>query len=422
LIVILWAHPGLAQVPLNHGPATNAAPAPESGWTLDLERSSHIVRDDEDRLLLHWGLGAFRFQALYSTLEPEFRETRDRLGFSLAYSLGEHSLKALARSTERETDDDLLAALGWSFSLGGGEIGIEVATGTASLREEGFLVSNDREEDQLHGRAFYRGANGLEVAAFTSSAGTFDMMRPVDDLLQRLPRSTLVGVETLADRYPDEDRVEDSSGASLGYQGERFSGQIYGKSGEQWIRGIPSADDMTGIGGELRFDGENLALNLELDLRTLDPGGNLENIERGRLLVDYSQGFGRYNLGLGAYVQGQSSSLGNLVDDYETAGAALQLSRESAGARTVGLWLMLEDDSPDFHKVARIAAFWDNGLGQVGFGVRADQVGRDRFEENDLGPFVFIQRPLANQGSLLDAHIGFVGDEVFGRILFRMTR
>ncbi len=396
-------------------------PPEETGWLVDLESSSHIVRDKEDRLLVGWGLGKLRFLALYANIDPDFRDDRNRLGLAATYRLDSHYFRALVRATEKSSDDDLLAALTWSSELGGGRLGVEVAAGTASLRDDGFLVSNDQEEDQLHARLYFHAASGLEFAAFTSSAGTFDMMRPVDKLLERLPRSKLVGIETLADRYPDEDRVEDSSGASIGYRSERFSGSLYAKSGDQWIRGIPSPDEMSGLGGHLHYSGEGLELDFELDLRSLDPGGNLDTIERGRLLVDYAQDFGRYGLGLGAYVQGQSSTLGDLVDDYETAGAAARLERESAGGRTLGLWLMLEDDAPDFHKIARLAAFWDSGQGEMGLGVRADQVGRDRFEENDLGPFAYINRPLAN-GSILDAEIGFVGDEVFGRVNIRIKR
>ncbi len=279
------------------------------------------------------------------------------------------------------------------------------------------LVGGD--DQQLYSRVEWRMQNGWNVSAFAADRVTFDMTRDTDDLLERLPRSRIVGAETLTDRYIDEDRVQDFTGLSVGKDGQRHSWRLFYKSGEQQLRGIEIAEDLTGFGGEYRLRGETTRVDAEVQLNQLEFGPG--SVERARVLIDLQQRFGNWTFGLGTYAEGENETLSDLFDDYSTAGVGLTVSKRTLSGAEWGSWAMLEDDAADFQKIARLAAFLRRGKLEYGLGVRADEVGRDRFETQEVGPFLYGKRPIGSRWAL-DAHLGAINSEGYGRLLLTARR
>jgi len=383
-------------------------------WSIDAERSSHIVRDGEDRLLVGWRGGRWRIQGLYANLEPAFRDDRNQLGLAATYSTDRQHLQVVVRATDRnQGDDDQLVSLGWTLSdFAGGALSAEVTAGSADLTAEGFRVGGD--DQQLYGQIEWRLPSGWHASVFAADRGTFDMTRDTDQLLERLPRSRIVGAETLADRYIDENRLQDFTGVSVGKDGQRHSWRAFFKSGEQQLRGIERAEDLTGYGGEYRLRGKATRIDAEVQINQLDIGPT--SLERGRFLIDFRQRFGNWSFGLGTYAEGENETLSDLLDDYSTAGAGVSVSRRSGGGGEWGTWMMLEDDAADFQKTARLAVFLRRDELEYGLGVRAEEIGRDRFKEEEVGPFLYARRPIAGRWNL-DAHIGAINSEGYGRLL-----
>ncbi|MCP4654723.1 MAG: hypothetical protein GY856_04800 [bacterium] len=401
-------------------------PPDEPKFVLDLERSSHIARHEEDRLLFRYKAGDWDFAALYAALTPEYRDGRDQLGLLASGSLGRHRITAVVRHTDKPQGEDSLASIHWETTRASGSaVGGELTWGRADLGGDGFLVGDD--EDQMVARAFLKLSGGLEFSVFGAQSGTFDLMRGkrallggTRALLERLPRTRIVGAETLGDLFLDEDRIEDTVGLSVGYRRGALDGTFYVKGGEQTIRGVPEADDIVGFGGELRFAGKSWTLTTELDLRELDSSDGISSFRRGRLLLDYSQRIGRFEWGLGTYLNGESDTFREIADLYETAGGGLTGAFELARGGWLGCWFMAEEDAPDFQQVTRLAVFYRTDAKEYGVGLRREETGRSRFVEDDVGPFFFAKTDW--KGMAVDGDVGYIDGDIYGKLSIGFRR
>jgi len=394
-------------------------PPDEPKFVLDLERSSHIARREANRLLFRTKAGGWDFAALYAVLTPEYRGDQDQIGLLASGSLGRHRITTVVRHTDKVRGEDSLASIHWETTRPSGWVaGGELTWGQADLGGDGFLVGDD--EDQMVVRAFLRLSGGLEFSLLGAQSGTFDLMRGTRALLERLPRTRIVGAETLGDLYLDEERLEDTVGLSVGYRRGRLRGTFYVKGGEQTIRGVGEGDDVVGFGGELHVDGKSWTLTAELDLRELDTADGISSFRRGRLLADYSQRLGRFEWGLGTYLNGESETFREIADLYETAGAGLTGAFELARGGWLGFWLMAEEDAPDFQQVTRLAAFYRTDAKEYGVGLRSEETGRSRFVEDDLGPF-FFARTLW-KGLAVDGDVGYIDGDIYGKLSIGFRR
>jgi len=244
-------------------------------------------------------------------------------------------------------------------------------------------------------------------------------MRGTAELLERLPRSRIVGAETLADLYVDEDRLEDSAGVSVGFGRDRVKAHAYVKTGEQTLRGLFEGDDFVGFGGDLRLAAPAWSLDVELDLRQIDVSGGVDSFDRGRAAFDFLHRPGPWEWGVGGYVQGEADSYSEIPDLYDTAGLGFTGSRRLASGKRIGVWAMWEDDAPDLQVVTRAAFFYRTARREYGAGVRRDETGPPRLVEERYGPFFTFKLPFRNL--LLDGHVG-VQDSAYGQLSIRFKK
>lgn len=392
--------------------------ADEPRYEIDLESTSHVVRREEDRLLFRYHADKWDFEGLAATLTPRFRDDRDQIGLLVARAFDWGELTAVARLTDKPEGGDTVAGVRFVRASAASTYGAEVTWGQADLRIDDFLVGNG--ENQLVGRVFWRRENGLEVTVFGATSATFDLMRGTAELLERFPRSEIAGAETLADLYVDEGRLEDSAGVAVDFGGDRLRARLYAKSGDQTVRGFVQGDDFLGFGGELRVEAPKWSLATELDLRRIDPADGFGAFERGRFLLDFRHRPGRFEWGVGGYVQGEAETYGEIPDVYDTAGLGATLSWQRAGGRRIGFWVMWENDAPDIQVIARLAAFYRSAKREYGVGLRRDEIGPPRFVKESYGPFFFLRTPFRNL--VFAGDLGVQDGEVYGKLSLAFKR
>lgn len=407
LVILASASPAAGQEDPQGAEPAYAEPA----YEVELERSSHVVRPEEERLRFSYHADKWDFEGLVATLTPSFRDERDQLGLLVARAFDWGELTAVARLTDKSLGEDVTGSVAYRRAGDAGAFGVEVTFGRADLADDDFLV--DDGESQFVGRVSWRRAGGLEVLAFGASSATYDLMRATAELLDRLPRSEIVGAETLADLDVDEERLEDSAGVSVGFGGDRFEGHVYVKGGEQKLRGFFEGDDFLGFGGDLKLETRRWTVDAELDLRQIDPPDGFETFDRGRASFDVRHRPGRYEWGVGGYVQGEAESFSEIPDLYDTAGLGLTASRQLASGNRIGFWTMWEDDAPDLQVIARAAFFYRTQKREYGVGVRRDETGPPRFAEERYGPFFVFKLPFRNL--VLDGDVG-VQDSAYGKL------
>lgn len=396
------------------GADSTEPPDEEPKIVVDLERTSHVVRQTEDRLNFRYRAGRWDFEGLFASLSPRFREDRDQIGILVSRIFGGGELTAVARRTDKPVGEDIVGSVSYRRTSADSAYGAEITWGQADLLIDDFLL--DDGEGQFVGRAFWRRAGGLEVTVFAASSATFDLMRGTDELLERLPRSEIVGVETLADLYLDEDVLEDSAGVSVGFGRQRFEAHVYVKSGEQTIRGVPVGDDFTGFGGDFRFEASSWSLDAELDLRSVDPTDGFGSFDRGRFLLDFRHRPGRLEWGVGGYLQGESEAFIDIPDFYDTAGVGLTVSKKRDSGNRIGLWAMWEDNAPEVQVITRLGVFYHRAERQYGVGVRRDE----RINDESVGPFFFFKTAFGNV--LLDADLGVQDGDAYGTLSLGFKR
>ncbi len=393
--------------------AQDEEPAEEPRWILELESSSHVVRDEDERLNLRYQTDKWRYEGALASLTPPFRDSREQAGFLLGRSFGSSELTAVVRFTDTPGDSTSVLSVGYVRERGGGgKMGGELTFASADLPAEGFFFQED--DDPLAGRFFFHRDEGLEVDVFFSANATFDLRRPTEELLDRLPRSTLAGAETLADLYIDEGRLEDALGASVGFGFGITRATVYLKSGEQVLPGLPGGEDFFGFGAEVDIEGESFSIHTEIDMRQIDSFDGVTSFNRGRLIVDYHQHAERFEWGAGTYLQGETESFSEIPDFYDTAGAGATFGLKLRSGKRMGVWAMAEDDAPAFRKITRLAFYLRGDEREWGLGVRRDELGRDRFAKEEVGPFVFGRLPVG--GYELQGDLGVQSSDVYGRI------
>lgn len=403
-----------------------ADPEPqEPRWSFDLERSSHIVRSEDERFNFDYNGEVWRFGALVGSQTPFFEDSRDLFGLSAGRRFGRQEIRGVLRYTEKTFGEDVILGVHYARELAGGSrLGVELISGSADLGEDAFLDEFDA--NPVVGRLFWsRADDRFGVELLFADTATFDFNRSTDDLLRRLPRSILVGVETLADVNPDEARLETSAGLRVHWKRDAWDASVYAKSGDQTLRGLPVADDMLALGGDLELHTGNWRARVEVDLRQIDLAGGFGDLDRGRVLIDLGHRLGRLSWGLGTYVQGEAESFADIVDVYDTAGIGARLGWRLGGGRgrperTVGIWLMYEEDAPDFQKVGRLAVFYKKGDMEYGVGLRRDEVGRRRFRVEDTGPLFIVKRSWRNLH--VDLDLAVVDGEGIGRLSIGFRR
>lgn len=411
------------------GADSNTPSGDEPQFVIDLESTSHVVRQDEDRLNLRYNTGKWRFEGLAASLSPRFRDDSDQIGVLVQRAFCWGELTAVARQTNKPIGDDIVASVSYQRTSGEQAYGGELTFGQADLASDDFVLPDG--EDQFVGRVFWRRggnqAGGLEVSLFAAGSATFDLTRNLtrgegvtDQLLRALPRSEIVGGETLTDLYVDEDVLEDSAGVVVGFARQHFNAHVYAKGGEQTIRGIPFGDDFTGFGADVHIAFDSWSLDTEFDVRQIDPTDGFGSLDRGRLLFDFRHRPGRWTWGLGGYMQGESESLSEIPDFYDTAGFGVTLARGLASGREIGLWTMWEDNAPEEQVISRLGVFYRASEREYGVGVRRDEIGTLRFKEETIGPFFFFKIPLAKL--LLDANLGVQDGETYGQLSIAFKR
>lgn len=389
-------------------------------FTVEIESSSHVVRRENDRLNVRFRGDVWSFEGLVAQPAPLFQESRDQLGLLASRAFGENEITALFRFTDKPGGEDLVGSLLFARPTGaGGAWGVDLTFAQSDLASDFFIAEDD--ETQLHGRLFWRGGSGFELELFASDKITFDLSRGTAALLRRLPRSEIVGAETLADLYLDEGRLEDSAGARVGWRRDDWQAKVYLKSGEQTLRGFPVGDDFTGFGGELHLDTGRIVLHTEVDLRQVDSADGFDGFDRGRVLVDFRHRPGRIEWGLGGYVQGESESFDEIPDVFDTAGLGATFAWSLRSGRKLGLWAMSEEDAPDSERIARLAFFTarPSGAGaerRWGLGVRRDEIGEARFVDETFGPFFFAEGQFGRL--ILNGDVGVQDGDAYGRITF----
>ena len=396
--------------------STTSPPEEEPVWSFEIERSSHIVRREEDRFLLRYLKGPWNFGVLAASLEPQFRDSESQVGLEASRAWGRHDLRAAVRQTEIDRGEEVVGGVRWSMGLRSSRIGVDAVAGGSDLGEDDFLVG--AVDETVGSVSFFREAeNGIDVEVFAHKNVTWELSHGTDLLLERLSRTKIAGVETLADVDPDENRIEDAVGVRVGFGNEHFGGHVYGKSGEQLVRGISQADDMTGFGGDLHFNADSWGAELEVDLRQVETNDGFD-IERGRTRLNYWQRLGSIEWALGLFVQGEAQAYTEIFDIYDTGGAALSLTWHRGAESAFGIWAILEQDEPDFEEVGRVAFFYERGDRAYGLGVRRDEVGRERFRTEETGPMVFTRGRFGRFH--IDTELSVIDGEAVGRLIFRM--
>ena len=391
-------------------PTSPGMPPDEPLWAIDVERSSHVARREADRLNVGLDTGTWKFGAMVASLNPRFQDDREQLGLSAGFEGRDFEWTATARLTDKPVGDDLAAGVRFA-TTGRAAWGAEVIWGQADLADDAFLLPDD--ETQIVGKIFYGHETGLSAELFVHDRANFDLMRGVDQLLVRLPRSEIVGAETLADLDVDENRLEYAAGLRVGFGSGAWHAEVYAKSGEQLLRGVDDADDMIGFGGRLTVAAETWSLNTELDLRQISPADDfIDPFDRGRILVDFEHRPGSFHWGVGVYIQGEAESFDEILDVYDTAGLGLSASWGLSSGNRIGFWAMAEEDAPDFERIGRLAFFHRTDHREIGVGVRRDQIGRSRFQDETFGPFVSAEIRLGNL--ILDGDLGVQDGEAYG--------
>lgn len=414
LVALGAATPAAADPPA----ASPAAPPDEPRMAVELESSSHVVRREEERLLVRYDAGAWDFEGLVASVAPRFREDRDQIGLAVSRLFGAAELTAVARMTDKPGGEDTVLGVRYTRPAANAAYGADVVWGRADLRIDDYLVGDG--EQQLAGRAFWRRKDGFEVALFGAASATYDLMRGAGELLERLPRSKIVGAETLTDLDVDEARLEDSAGVAVGFRRPAWRARVYAKSGRQLVRGVLEKDDFMGYGGEVHVAARQWSLDAELDLRRLDTAGGFDSFDRGRVLVDFRHRPGRLEWGVGGYVQGEAQSFDEIPDLYDTAGLGFTASWQRASGRRLGLWLTWEDDSPDLQVMSRLALFSRSREREYGVGVRRDEVGPTRFKDETYGPFLFGSLPLGRV--VIQGDVGVQDGDAYGRLTIGLKR
>ena len=389
----------------------------EPKFAIDLESSSHVVRREEERLNFRYHTGTWDFEGLLASLTPRFRDDREQIGLLVARAFDWGELAAVVRLTDKPAGEDVVGGVSYQRAAGSSVtassvFGAEATFAQADLADDPFLVGDD--ESQLFASAYWQRANGVEVKVFAASSATFDLMRGTRQLLERFPRSVMVGAETLADLYLDEGQLEDSAGVSIGFSGSRFKAHVYAKTGEQTMRGVLDGDDMVGFGGDFRFETPALKIDAELDLRQIDPADGFDSLERGRFFADLLYRSGRFEWGLGGYVQGESGTFSEIPDVYDTAGLGFSIARRLSSERKIGIWATWEDDAPDLQVMTRAAFVYHTAEREYGIGVRRDEVGPPNFEDETFGAFFTFKTPFQNLALVGD--VGFQDSEVYGKL------
>lgn len=420
LVALAAATPLAAEPPAASPGATpdGATPPDEPKMTVEVESSSHVVRPEAERLLVRYDAGVWDFEGLVASLAPRFRDSQDQIGLAVSRLFGAAELTAVARRTGKPEGEDTVLGVRYARPAASGAYGAEVVWGQADLGIDDYLV--DDGEQQLVGRVFWRRENGFEVALFGAASATYDLMRGAGELLERLPRSEIVGAETLADLDVDEARLEDSAGVAVGFGRRAWQARLYAKGGRQLVRGVLESDDFVGFGGELHVAASRWSLDAEIDLRRLDVAGGFDSFDRGRVLMDFRHRPGRFEWGVGGYVQGEARSFADVPDLYDTAGLGFTASWQRAGGRRWGLWLMWEDDAPDRQVMSRLAFFSRTREREYGAGVRRDEVGPARFQDATYGPFLFGSMPWRRV--VIQGDVGVQDGDAYGRLSIGLKR
>ncbi len=79
-----------------------------------------------------------------------------------------------------------------------------------------------------------------------------------------------------------------------------------------------------------------------------------------------------------------------------------------------------EDDAPDLHVIARLAFFRRTAKREYGVGVRRDEVGPPRFEDETFGPFFFVRTPFRNL--VVAGDLGVQESDVYGKLSITFKR
>lgn len=385
---------------------------------LDLEQTSHVVRQDEDRFNVRYRSDKWEFEGLLASLSPRFREDNDQIGALVSRAFDWGQLTAVVRRTNKPAGEDTLAGIAYRSASSAGSFGAELTWGQADLLDNDFLVGDA--ENQIVGRVFWRRDNGYEIEVFGGTSATFDVMRGASELLERLPRSEIGGAETLADLYVDEGRIEDSAGIAVARHHDRLSWRAYAKSGEQTIRGIFDADDMTGFGGEVSYQAPALQIHAELDLRRIDLADGFDSFERGRFFFDVGHRTGNVDWGVGGYIQGEAETFSEIPDVYDTAGIGFSASLTRKSGRRLGLWAMWEDNAPELEVITRLGFFTESGERKYGVGVRREAIGSRRFEDETFGPFVFFGVPFRDL--MIHGDLGVQDGDAYGTLSLGFKR
>lgn len=403
LLVLVAAFPVHAQ---------DAESDEEPQWALELESSSHVVRDEDERLSFSYNAGKWRYKGTVASITPPFQESREQAGFLLGRRFGVSELLAVVRYTSTPGDSDAVLSIGYVRERGEGKMGGELTFASADLPALGFTAQEDK--DPITGRLFFHRDQGLEVDVFFRANSTFDLRRPTAELLDRLPRSTLVGAETLADLYIDEERLEDVFGASVGFQFGITHATVYLKSGQLALRGL-DGEDFLGFGTKVDVQGKSFSIHSEIDMRQVDSLDGFTSFNRGRLFLDYRQESSRFEWGAGTYFQGETESYSEIPDFYDTAGIAATFGLKLKSGRRMGAWIMAEDNAPATQRITRLAFYLRGDEREWGIGVRRDKTGRQRFVEEKYGPFVFGRLPVG--GYELRGDLGVQSSDVYGRLV-----
>lgn len=393
--------------------AQDAGSDEEPRWTAELESSSHVVRDEDERFSFSSHAGKWRYKGTVASLTPPFQESQEQAGVFLARRFGVSELLGTFRYTSTPGDANVAASVGYVRERGEGKMGGEITFVSADLPALGFVFQEN--DDPVAGRFFFHRKKGLDFDVFFRSNTTFDLRRPTEELLDRLPRSMIVGAETLADLYIDEGRLENAFGASVGFQLGITHATVYLKSGDQTLPGLPDGEDFLGFGAEVDVEGASFAVHSEIDMRQIDSLDGITSFNRGRALLDYRQETERYEWGGGLYVQGETESYSEIPDFYDTAGIAAKFGVKLRSGKRMGGWLMAEDNAPAFQKITRLAFYLRADEREWGVGVRRDEIGRQRFAQEEIGGFVFGRLPVG--GYELRGDLGFISSDAYGRIV-----
>ena len=402
LFAVLLAVPLAAQEPDDDTPR----------WSVDVESSSHIVRREAERINFRYQSGEWRYVGLLASLTPRFGQSRDEIGALVARDFGDWEFAAALRFTDKPVGEDIVGSVWYERRRGESSAwGVDLTFAQADLADDAFLFDDD--ESQLYGRIYWQAGNGFEISAFVADKGTFDLMRGTLEILERLPRSEMVGAETLADLYIDEGRLEDSAGVRVGREHDKVSWSAYFKSGEQLLPGFFDGDDFDGFGGDLDLEIKGFELRTELDLRTIDAFGSFGSLERGRFFADLRHEVGRFEWGVGGFVQGEGT-FDEIPDVFDTAGLGFTAAWDLGGERQAGFWSMFEEDGGADQRITRLGLFLRRGSREYGVGLRRDEETQAGTVDETVGAFVFGDVRLGQLA--VKGDLGFQDSDVYGKL------